>query len=121
MLYGVGTDGFAPGRPCLDQVRLRRLAFCHTLVERSCMNPLRAISKFLLKTRHQKIVLLSSLPTRVWSRFYYPWIFGSFGPGSLLFKPVLLGSPEYVHIGRDVLIRPGARLEVIPTGSGEMP
>lgn len=48
-------------------------------------------------------------------------VFGTFGSGSLLFKPVLLGYPEYIHIGRDVLIRAGVRLEAVPVRVGRDP
>jgi len=31
----------------------------------------------------------------------------------MLFKPIILGNPQYVHIGENVSIRQGARIEVI--------
>jgi acetyltransferase-like isoleucine patch superfamily enzyme len=53
----------------------------------------------------------------LWRRFigvvYYRRIFASFGEGSALYKPLLLSNTQYIHIGKNVLIREGARLEGI--------
>ena len=66
-------------------------------------------------------MLLASLWTRIKSRLYYPAVFGSFGTGSLLFRPVLLHYPEYIHIGNGVVIREGSRLETVPVNAGRRP
>src|SRR5947209_5191569 len=44
---------------------------------------------------------------------YYRNIFGSFGRGSVLFKPMLLSNPRCMYIGRNVCIRKGVRLEAV--------
>jgi acetyltransferase-like isoleucine patch superfamily enzyme len=78
-----------------------------------------SIGKFQRKTPHQKILFVASVWTRIKSRWYYPSIFGSFGKDSLLFSPAILHYPEFIHVGKRVSIRSGARLEAIPTGSGK--
>ncbi len=54
-------------------------------------------------------------------RFYYRYIFGSFGQGSVLYTPMLLHNPRHIHIGRKVLIRKGARLEAIIADPAHLP
>jgi acetyltransferase-like isoleucine patch superfamily enzyme len=65
--------------------------------------------------------ILSSLPARVASSFYYPRVFGHFGKGSLLYAPLLLTNPRHISIGNGVHIRQGARLEVIVGNSEHLP
>lgn len=71
------------------------------------------VEKLRKKTRHQQLQLVASLWTRLKAKTYYPAIFGSFG-NSLLFRPMLIMHPEFIHIGNNVLIRPGVRLETLP-------
>ncbi len=67
-----------------------------------------------LKTRfHDKLNTIHSALCALKGRFYYRHVFGSFGKGSKLYKPMLLANPRFIHIGRDVSIRQGARIEVI--------
>lgn len=47
------------------------------------------------------------------SRFYYPFRFKTFGPRSILEKPLLLAGPEYISVGEGTSIRRGIRLEII--------
>jgi acetyltransferase-like isoleucine patch superfamily enzyme len=73
----------------------------------------------------KKLELLLSLPwhDRInllhagWARFktaaYYSRVLGSLVPASTIYKPLLLANPRFIHIGSNVLIRPGARMEVI--------
>jgi acetyltransferase-like isoleucine patch superfamily enzyme len=39
----------------------------------------------------------------------------------MLFKPIVLGNPQHVHIGRNVSIRQGARIEAIITNANRAP
>jgi acetyltransferase-like isoleucine patch superfamily enzyme len=59
-----------------------------------------------------------SLVTR-WQRLkgavYYRRIFGSFGRGSRVISPMALFEPRFMHVGADVLINHGARLEAHAT------
>jgi acetyltransferase-like isoleucine patch superfamily enzyme len=67
------------------------------------------------------IHLASSFWPRVKSLVYYPLVFGSFGRGSILYKPTFLGNPRYIHIGKQVTILPGARLEVVLVDGSRQP
>ena len=60
-----------------------------------------------------KMNVLNQLLNRTIGRLFYRRIFGSFGIGSILYKPMLLSNSQCMHIGDDVLIRQGARLEAI--------
>jgi acetyltransferase-like isoleucine patch superfamily enzyme len=62
---------------------------------------------------HAWMQLLASLWPRLKSRFYYPLVFGSFGKNSVMYRPMLVRNPQFMHIGEGVIIRPGARLEAI--------
>jgi acetyltransferase-like isoleucine patch superfamily enzyme len=67
------------------------------------------------------INLASSLWPRLKSLVYYPLVFGSFGRGSILYRPTFLGNPRYIHIGKRVTILPGARLEVVLVDRSRQP
>lgn len=73
------------------------------------------------KGLHEWVSLLASVPSLLKSRFYYPAIFAEFGGRSILSKPTLLVLPRHIHIGEDVVIRPGARLEIVRDGTGRTP
>lgn len=47
------------------------------------------------------------------SYFIYRFIFGSFGARSLIINPIMISNPHCMYLGNRVLIRDGARLEVI--------
>ncbi len=68
-----------------------------------------------------KLNSLATLMCRIKAIIYYGRIFGSFGKGSILRKPMLLSNTRYMHIGRNVSIRQGARLEVIFTDPHRTP
>lgn len=85
------------------------------------MDLMRVFAKFRQMTRHQKLLLIESIGTRIKARFYYPMIFGAFGSGSLLFKPTALGRPENIYIGSKVLIGPAVRLETVLSSPGRKP
>lgn len=80
---------------------------------------------FLLRIRdkgvHEWVSLVASIPSLLKSKFYYPAIFGEFGARSILAKPTLLVLPRHIYIGDDVVIRPGARLEVVQDSTGRSP
>jgi acetyltransferase-like isoleucine patch superfamily enzyme len=70
---------------------------------------------------HNNLSLLSSVPARIASAFYYPRVFGSFGANSLMRKPLLLHNPQFMHIGSGVSIRNGIRMESIQTNPKKIP
>ena len=71
------------------------------------------LAKIRSKSSYDWVVLLGSLWPRLKSRFYYPLIFGSFGKGSILYKPLFLQNPRHIHIGERVHIRQGVRLQAV--------
>ncbi len=64
---------------------------------------------------------LESFYYRLKSALYYRHVFGSFGAGSVLYKPMLLSNPRYMHVGRNVTIRRGARLEAVVSDANHPP
>ncbi len=64
---------------------------------------------------------LQVLRVRIKALLYYRWVFGSFGSGSYLHKPLLLFSTQYIYIGRNTTFRQGARLETVRTSPTRTP
>jgi len=62
---------------------------------------------------HDKVNLLRDKMYLLKGVFYYRHVFGHFGSGSTLFRPVMLCNPRHMHIGENVTIRQGARLEAV--------
>jgi acetyltransferase-like isoleucine patch superfamily enzyme len=60
-----------------------------------------------------KLSLIHRLGVRLKGILYYRRVFGGFGRGSSLDKPLLLSNPHLIHIGERVYIRPGVRLEAV--------
>lgn len=73
------------------------------------------------RSLHGFLTLLASVPARVASTCYYPRIFGSFGGSSLLYRPMLLDHPQFMHIGSRVLIRNGIRMQCTQTNPERIP
>jgi acetyltransferase-like isoleucine patch superfamily enzyme len=64
---------------------------------------------------------LQSAFYRLKGAIYYRNCFGSFGLGSVLYKPMMLSNPRFMHIGKNVLIRQGVRLEAVVSDPGNPP
>lgn len=45
--------------------------------------------------------------------------FGSMGPGSVVYPPALIDGHRHIHLGRDVVVHPGAVLSVVDEHAGE--
>ena len=71
------------------------------------------LQKFLQKPFSDKLNSLRTLIIQIKGALYYRRIFGSFGRRSVLRRPILLANPRYIHIGDDVSIRDGVRLEIV--------
>ena len=69
-----------------------------------------ALRFFLQSPTHVKYQMLSVLAARIKGAVYYRRVFAEFGERSVLFKPTLISNPQYMHIGKNVWIRSGARL-----------
>lgn len=63
----------------------------------------------ILKKIHNKILYFLG-------QFWYRIIMAEFGPGSRIIKPILLLNSSRIAIGSNVLIRNGARIEVLKSG-----
>ncbi len=70
---------------------------------------------------HAKCVWLSGVGTRCKTAWFYRWFFGSMGNCCRIGRPLLLTNPQYMHLGDNVFIRPGARLEAIRPFSHRVP
>jgi len=71
------------------------------------------IRGFIRKSLPDKLNVMQSTFYRLKGILYYRRVFGSFGTGSVLYKPIMLSNPQFMHIGKNVVIRQGARLEAI--------
>lgn len=68
---------------------------------------------FINRPLPEKLNLLHLAIYRLKGIVYYRRVFGSFGHGSVLYKPMMLNNPRFMRIGKNVVIRQGARLEAI--------
>jgi len=75
----------------------------------------RKLKRFWRKPFLNKLYDLSNLYYVLKGVIFYRWVFEKFGTGSYIRKPVLILSPNFMRIGRNVGIRDGVRLEVIPS------
>jgi acetyltransferase-like isoleucine patch superfamily enzyme len=75
------------------------------------MQMLVRLKTFLDAPYHEKLNGLRRAAVRLKGKLYYRRIMGSFGAGTLLYGPCYLGNARYIHIGKNVSIRPGARIE----------
>jgi acetyltransferase-like isoleucine patch superfamily enzyme len=72
------------------------------------------VRKFLQLPFQNKLNFLDMLFYHLKGVLYYRRVFGSFGKGSVLYKPMMLSNPQFMHIGKNVTIRQGVRLEAVP-------
>jgi|ERR1039458_3171148 acetyltransferase-like isoleucine patch superfamily enzyme len=79
------------------------------------------IRRFLKRPFPEKVNALEAAFYRLKGVLYYRRVFGSFGSGSVLYKPMMLSNPRFMHIGKNVTIRQGVRLEVIQSDTGNRP
>lgn len=68
-----------------------------------------------------KMDYMKSLTYRLKGVLYYRHIFASFGNGSVIYKPMMIGNPRYIHIGKNVTIRDGVRLEAVVSDPAHPP
>lgn len=77
------------------------------------------IRQFLLLDFFGKLNFLALFGARLKTRLFYRYFFGSVGQGSAIFKPLLVSNPRRIFVGQKVLIRDGARLEVVQVPGGD--
>ncbi|MFM0308397.1 acyltransferase [Paraburkholderia sp. RL17-383-BIF-A] len=58
---------------------------------------------------------------RIKTRLWYAHVFQSVGAKTTIFRPLLLVNVHYASVGERVLIRPGARIELVVTESAAPP
>jgi len=58
---------------------------------------------------------------RLKSVLLYQWVFKSFGKRSVIYSPMFIGRPQFIQIGRGVVIRSGVRLEAVLLDPGHPP
>ncbi len=79
------------------------------------------LRRFIRMRFWEKLNFLSRALIRLKAVLFYRFVFGSLGRGSSLEKPALLTNPHLIHIGGDVVIRGGVRLEAVPCDSTYIP
>lgn len=52
----------------------------------------------------KKLNVLQMVFCRLKGILNYRRVFGNFGSGSVLYKPMMLGNPQFMHIGKNVTI-----------------
>jgi acetyltransferase-like isoleucine patch superfamily enzyme len=76
---------------------------------------------FLGSPLPEKLNALELAYYRLKAILYYRHVFASFGRGSVLYKPMRLTNPRFMHIGKNVVIRNGARMEALVTDPENFP
>jgi acetyltransferase-like isoleucine patch superfamily enzyme len=71
------------------------------------------IRRFLSLPLYDKFNFAELLLYRLKGFLIYKRVFKSFGRRSVIYPPTLIGRPEFIHIGKGVLIRKGVRLEAV--------
>jgi acetyltransferase-like isoleucine patch superfamily enzyme len=64
---------------------------------------------------------IESFYWRIKACIWYKTSFKYFGSKSIIIKPIFIRNPKFIAIGKNVIIRNGVRLEVIPNCSGRIP
>jgi len=55
------------------------------------------------------------------TEFFYRRFFGAIGRRSVIYRPALIGNPQFIRLGDRVMIREGVRLEVVQDGVNKNP
>lgn len=69
----------------------------------------------------RRLNLLGNLWRKAWSRLFVQRLFGHVGRGSVIHSPAMLVNTEWVRLGDRVVIRYGARIEVVLHGQAWTP
>jgi acetyltransferase-like isoleucine patch superfamily enzyme len=87
--------------------------------------PIRRLMRRVLSAAHSPIPEQFNTLRRAYYRIkgvlYYRHVFASFGNGSKIFRPLLLSNPRFIHIGKNVDVGPGVRMEAIVTNAKRIP
>lgn len=95
------------------------------LTERKPVNLGERLTKKLLSfwssPIHEKLNTARREFYRLKGKIYYRFVFAGFGSGSIMFKPLLLSNTRFMHVGRNVDIGPGVRMEAILAHENRIP
>lgn len=69
--------------------------------------------RFMSGSFYEKLNTLTRLFYRLKAACFYHFVFGSCGSRVMIEKAVLISNPQFIHIGNNVSIRKGIRLEAI--------
>ena len=74
---------------------------------------LKTIRRLLSLPLYDKLNYAELLLYKLKGILVYRAVFAAFGRRSAIYPPTLIGRPEFIHIGKGVLIRKGVRLEAV--------
>lgn len=74
---------------------------------------MKKLVRFLRLPFHDRLNFVVAALVQFKTAVYYARVFGSIGQGSRIYKPMLLVNPRFMYLGEKVMIRPGARMEVL--------
>lgn len=77
--------------------------------------------RFLQRPVYDQANQLRRLWFRLKTKVFYARFFGAIGPGTLIFKPVLIAGPKDMYLGAKVMIQPGVRLETVRSSPDRTP
>jgi acetyltransferase-like isoleucine patch superfamily enzyme len=93
----------------------------HTMPESPVLRLTRKLLSFVGNPVPEKLNTLRRAFYHLKSVLYYRLVFARFGNGSVMFKPLFLSNPRFIHIGSNVDVAPGVRMEVIVTNKKRVP
>ena len=71
-------------------------------------------------SRTEKLNLADLVWTRLKTRIFYKPLFGSLGAGTALWRPLLLNNTHCVFLGKKIIIRGGARFDIVTERFGQV-
>jgi acetyltransferase-like isoleucine patch superfamily enzyme len=93
----------------------------HPMPESPVQRLTRKLLSFVRNPIPEKLNTLRRAFYRLKGVLYYRYVFANFGSGSVMFKPLFLSNPRFMHIGRNVDVGPGVRMEVIVVHEKRIP
>jgi acetyltransferase-like isoleucine patch superfamily enzyme len=82
---------------------------------------LKRIHRLLMLPLYDKLNVAELWLYRLKGFLFYRWVFKSFGKNSVIYPPMLIGHPRFIHIGDRVTIRQGVRLQAVPLDGDHLP
>ncbi len=79
------------------------------------------LKRFAMKSFYEEFNDLQTLYYRLTTRMIYSHVFGSIGKNCVIRKPLLLKNCANAHLGDNVSIRQGARIEIVYSNVSRVP